>query len=122
MHVYLLATLDTKGREIAYVRDLLREQQITTVVVDTGCVGPPAIAADIPRDAVFGEAGVTLEEMQSRGDRGQAVAMAAKGAAALVGRHHSKGQLAGILGIGGSAGTSIVTAAMRCLPLGVPKL
>jgi uncharacterized protein (UPF0261 family) len=45
-----------------------------------------------------------------------------RGAAALLTRMHGEGRLDGVLGVGGSGGSSIVTTAMRALPVGVPKL
>lgn len=122
MAVYILATLDTKGIEAAFVRDEIAALGIAAVLVDTGCQGAPAVTAGIPRAAVFEAAGTTLEEMQQRGDRGLAVLRAAEGAAAIVSRDFAAGRCAGVLGLGGSAGTTIATAAMRALPLGVPKL
>jgi uncharacterized protein (UPF0261 family) len=80
------------------------------------------VAADISRDEVFRAAGTSLEELRRRGDRGEAVTRAARGAAQLVADRHAQGQVAGVLSLGGSAGTTIGTAAMRALPLGVPKL
>jgi uncharacterized protein (UPF0261 family) len=120
--VYLLATLDTKGHEIAFVRDRLVALGVACQVVDTSCIGAPTIAADVSRDDVFRAAGVSLEAMQQQADRGLAVARAGEGAAALISRWHGEGRVAGVLGIGGGAGTSIGAAAMRALPLGVPKV
>jgi len=122
MPVYLLGTLDTKGHEIAFVRDLLHGYGVTTQVVDTGCLGSPTIPADIPRDAVFQSAGVSLADLRDRNDRGQAVTAAATGAANLIAAAYARGNVEGVLALGGSAGTTIGTSAMRALPLGVPKL
>jgi uncharacterized protein (UPF0261 family) len=97
MTIYLLATLDTKAPEAAFVRDRLLALDVPVEVVDTSC----------------GQRG---------GDRGQAVSAAAAEAVRLVVEAHADGRLSGVLGIGGSAGTTIGTAAMRALPLGVPKL
>lgn len=122
MPVALLATLDTKGPEAAFVRDLLKSFEVPVVLVDTGCLGTPAVTADIPREAVFEAAGTTLAERLEEGDRGKAVTAAAAGASRLVAQWHAEGRLGGVLGLGGSAGTTIGTAAMRGLPLGVPKV
>lgn len=122
MPVYLLATLDTKGVEAAFARDELAALGVPALVIDTGCQGTPAIAADIPREAVYEAAGTTLEAMRRLGDRGTAVTNAANGAAEIVTRLHSDGRVEGLLGLGGSAGTTIATAAMRGLPIGLPKL
>ena len=122
MSVYLLGTLDTKGAEVGFIRDLLRQLSIPTCVMDTGCLGEPTIAADIPRDVVFQSANQNLADLRKQGDRGQAVTQAARGATRLVLEAHARGELEGILSLGGSAGTGIGTSAMRALPLGIPKL
>ncbi len=120
--VFLLATLDTKGREAAFVRDLLTSWDVPVTLVDVGAMGMPAVAADIPRERIFELAGVTLADVQRQADRGGAVTSAAAGAERLVRDAHQRGDLSGVLSLGGSAGTTIGTAAMRALPLGVPKV
>ncbi len=122
MPVYLLATLDTKGHEAVFVRERLVALGVETKIVDTGCVGTPAVAADITREEVFAAAGTSLSTMLDLNDRGRAVTAAAEGAARLIREHHALGRVSSVLGLGGSAGTTIGTAAMRGLPLGVPKL
>ena len=122
MSVYILATLDTKGREAEYVCQVLREARVEVKLVDTGCIGQPQVAADVSRDQLFEAAGTTLQQMTERGDRGEAVSRAADGAIKVVSDAHQAGQLLGVMALGGSAGTTIGTAAMRALPLGVPKV
>jgi uncharacterized protein (UPF0261 family) len=122
MYVFVIATLDTKGTEAALVRGLLVTQGVPTWLVDAGCLGEPQVPADVTREQVFEAAGTSLAAMQAQGDRGEAVARAAQGAARLVQRFHGEGQLAGVLALGGGAGTTIGTAAMHVLPVGVPKL
>ena len=122
MAVYLLATLDTKGHEAALVRDRLRELGVHVVVVDAGCLGQPQIQADIPRERVFRAAGCSIDDLRQKNDRGQAVTRAAEGATQIVLQAHAEGKLSGVLGLGGSAGTTIGTAAMRALPIGIPKV
>ena len=122
MTVYLLATLDTKGEEANFVRERLQAAGVETCLVDTSCIGDPAVPADIPREDVYAAAGADLAEVQKRGDRGEAISLAAAGASQLISQKHQQGEVSGVLGQGGSAGTTIGTAAMRALPLGVPKL
>lgn len=122
MSVFLLVTLDTKGAEAEFVRQRLLALGVETVLVDTGCLGEPRASPDVPRSKVFAAAGSSLEALQQRKDRGEAVAAASRGAARLAADWHAQGRLTGVLGLGGSAGTAIATAAMRALPLGVPKL
>ncbi len=122
MPVLLIGTLDTKGSEVGYVRDRLRARGVNVMVMDAGSMGVPSIESDISREAVFLAAGANLVEVRAAADRGQAVSLAAEGAAKLATELHGKGRLDGVLSLGGSAGTTIGTAAMRALPLGVPKL
>jgi uncharacterized protein (UPF0261 family) len=120
--VFLFATLDTKGREADYVRTLLTSWGVAVTLVDVGAVGAPAVAPDITRDRIFELAGTTAAAIQERRDRGEAVTAAAAGAARLAREAHSRGEVSGVIGLGGSAGTAIGTAAMRALPIGVPKV
>jgi uncharacterized protein (UPF0261 family) len=122
MSIYLLVTLDTKGPEAAFVRDRLTELGVESVVVDTGCVGEPTFAGDVTREELFTAAGTSLNAMRQQNDRGAAVTKAAQGAAQIVSAAFRDGTVDGVLALGGSAGTTIGTSAMRALPIGVPKL
>jgi len=95
--VYLLATLDTKGPEAAFLRERLIELGIEVETLDMSC----------------GQRG---------GDRGEAVNAAAAEATRQISEAFAAGKVEGVIAIGGSAGTTIGTAAMRGLPIGVPKL
>ncbi len=120
MPVVLLGTFDTKGTEFAFVRDLLRAQGLETLTIDAGSQGAPTFAPDFARNKVFQAAGTSLASIST--DRGRAVEAAALGASKIVTALHLEGKVDAILGLGGSAGTTIATAAMRALPFGVPKL
>lgn len=122
MSVHLFATLDTKGDEAEFVRGRLRELGVEVTLVDVGCLGEPRVQADVTREDLFAAAGTTLAEMRSCGDRGLAVTKAAEGAATLAARRYTEGKLSAVVGLGGSAGSTIASAAMRTLPLGVPKV
>ncbi|MDY3563523.1 Tm-1-like ATP-binding domain-containing protein [Gemmata sp. JC673] len=122
MSVLLVGTLDTKGAEFAYVRDRLRAAGVPVLVADAGVIAPPAFAADVSREELFRAAGASYESVKAAADRGKAIELAATGAAKLAAQLHKQGRLSGVLGMGGSAGTTIGTAAMRALPVGVPKL
>jgi uncharacterized protein (UPF0261 family) len=122
MSVLLAGTLDTKGVEFAFVRDLLRQTGLSCLVLDAGVLGPPFFAPDITRQEVYAAAGTSLDGIRAAGDRGQAITAAARGAAVIAQRLHAEGRLEAVLGLGGSAGTTIATSAMRALPFGVPKV
>jgi uncharacterized protein (UPF0261 family) len=119
--VVLAGTLDTKGHEYHFLRDRLHEHGVDVLVVDVG-VYAPQIEPDISREEVARSAGENIGELASAGDRGAATEAMGRGAAALLMSLHAQGRVQGLLGIGGSGGSSIVTTAMRALPVGVPKL
>ncbi|MFB5762089.1 Tm-1-like ATP-binding domain-containing protein [Paenibacillus medicaginis] len=120
--VVLLGTLDTKGVEYGYVRDRLQEQGVDTILIDAGVIGEPQITPDITREEVAQAAGADVKILAASGDRGNAVITMACGASLITKRLYEKGQLDGILGLGGSGGSALVTQAMRDLPIGIPKL
>src|SRR5258708_6834530 len=120
--VYLLVTLDTKGIEAAYLRDRLCSLGLRVLLVDTSTLGPPRTTPDVTREAIFGSVGTSAIDVRLTLDRRQAVAIAAEGVATFIREKYVRGDVAGVLGLGGGAGTIIGTAAMRALPLGVPKL
>ncbi|MFZ1996277.1 MAG: Tm-1-like ATP-binding domain-containing protein [Solirubrobacteraceae bacterium] len=120
--VLLLGTLDTKGPEYAYVRDRLIDLGVGTLVVDAGIREPQAITPDVARHELAQAAGATSEHLAHEDDRGAAVKAMARGAAAVVRRLFDEGRFGGMLALGGSGGSSIAAAAMRALPVGVPKL
>ncbi len=122
MSIYLIATLDTKGVEAGWIRESLMRQGHRVTLVDVGSSGDPQIDPDIDRAMVFEAAGTSWSVVRSDQDRGEAVAAAARGVAQLIRQHADQGLVEGVLSIGGSAGTSIGTSAMRALPLGIPKV
>jgi len=122
MAVVIVGTLDTKGEEISFTRDVIESQGIDVHVVDVGVMDDPEFEPETTASKVAEAAGTTLEGLRETGDRGEAMEAMGEGAAAVVTRLHDDGTLDGILGLGGSGNTSIATTAMRALPVGVPKL
>ncbi len=120
--VVAIGTLDTKGAEYAFLRDRLIEHGADVILVDAGVQGEPTIEADVSRQEVARAAGADVEELAAAGDRGAAVETMSRGAAAIVERLYQEGRLDGVVGMGGTGGTSLVTHAMQRLPVGVPKL
>ena len=122
MAVLLIGTLDTKGTEFAYVRERLLAAGVPVLVADAGVIGPAPFVADISREEIFSAAGVRYADVKATADRGHAITLASQGVAKIVAKLYRDGKLSGVLSLGGSAGTTIGTAAMRALPVGVPKL
>ncbi len=119
--VVVLGTMDSKAQELAYVRDVVSAQGVDTLLVDLG-VFEPSIPPDITREQVAQLAGIDLDDIVSRRDRGEAVAAMTTAAGIIARKLFEEGRLQGIISLGGSAGTTIGTAAMQVLPVGIPKV
>jgi uncharacterized protein (UPF0261 family) len=120
--IVLVGTLDTKGQEYAFLRDRIAEAGARVVLVDAGVMGAPQVDADVPREEVARAAGAEHSDLVRAGDRGHAMEVMGRGAGAIVGRLHAEGRVQGIAAIGGSGNASVAAAAMRDLPVGLPKL
>jgi uncharacterized protein (UPF0261 family) len=120
--IVLFCALDTKGEEARLVRDYIAARGHRPLVVNTGVIGEPPFAPDVSAAEVASAGGTTLDALRQQADRGAAIAAMARGAAAVAARLRQDGRLDGAVGLGGSAGTSVASAAMRALPVGVPKV
>jgi uncharacterized protein (UPF0261 family) len=120
--VALIGTLDTKGDEIAYVRERLEALHVDAIVIDSGILGEPGCVADIGREEVAAAGGHALADVQAAGSRGAAVSLMVDGVRALVVRLFAEGRVQGVLCLGGAEGALLGAAAMHALPVGVPKL
>jgi uncharacterized protein (UPF0261 family)/ABC-type branched-subunit amino acid transport system ATPase component len=115
--VVVAGTLDTKGDELRFIRDLLKQAGLRTRLVDLSTSGKPS-GADVPPIEVAlghprGSSGIFT------GDRGTSVAAMAQAFETWIKRQTG---VAGIISAGGSGGTAMVAPAMRALPVGVPKV
>ena len=120
--IVCIATLDTKGQEIKFIKDMIERRGHKTLIVDSGILGKPTIPPDITREEVATAAGTTLDEIKVIGNESKAVEMMTVGLCHLVKNLYHSGRLDGVISIGGGMGTSMATTAMKELPLGVPKL
>jgi uncharacterized protein (UPF0261 family) len=120
--IALVGTLDTKGAEIAYVRDRLLELGTQPVVIDSGILGEPGCAADVTREEVARAGGHRLDDVRRARSRGAAVELMLEGVRATCVRLYADGRVAGVLCLGGAEGALLGAAAMHALPVGVPKL
>ena len=122
MNVFLPGTFDTKGTEFAFLKSLLEKQGFHCICADAGVLNPPSFAPDISREEVFLAAGTTLNKVLLEKNRGKAVEAGANGLAKITIDLFNQGKIHGVLGMGGSAGTTLGTSAMRALPFGIPKI
>ena len=120
--VALLGALDTKGAEYGFVKECIEARGHRTLLIDVGVLQPPRIEPEVTRQEVARAAGVELEELLRKKDRGEAVAAMSRGAAIVVPKLYAEKKFDAIMALGGGGGTSVACAAMRALPLGVPKV
>jgi uncharacterized protein (UPF0261 family)/ABC-type branched-subunit amino acid transport system ATPase component len=116
-HVIIAGTLDTKGEELRYIRDIIKAAGLRTRLVDLSTAGrnqgADVSAQEVALASPSGSAGI------ASGDRGTAVGAMTEAFRAWVGKQQN---VAGIISAGGSGGTAMATAGMQTLPVGVPKL
>ncbi len=120
--IWIVGTMDTKGIEFGFIKERIEAAGVTTCVVNTGILGESQLKPDISADDVAHAGGSSLNALRDEGDRGNSVTVMAQGAARLIAEKHAAGEVDGIISLGGSAGTTIGTTAMRALPVGVPKM
>ncbi|MGZ6271206.1 MAG: Tm-1-like ATP-binding domain-containing protein [Candidatus Limnocylindrales bacterium] len=120
--ILLIGTLDTKGHEYEYIRDLIRSRGHQTFVLDAGVLGEPTFTPDSPAVRTAEAGGGSLAELREKRDRGHALEIMGLGARALVGPLLAEGKFDAVFCMGGSGGTSIGSTAMQALPVGLPKL
>jgi len=116
--VYVVGTADTKGEELVHIQSLIAEAGAAAWLVDVG-IRTPAVPVDVAAAEVAACHPDGVEAVLSTNDRGTAVAAMGEAFARFIA---ARDDIAGIVGIGGGGGTSIVTAGMRVLPVGLPKL
>jgi len=120
-NIAILATLDTKGAEVASMRGLLETLGYAATVIDIAPLGPPAIRADLTNDEVARQGGWKLAELVRTGRRDQIMEVMGKGAGKLLSHLFLEGRIAGAIGLGGNQGTAVSAMAMQVLPFGFPK-
>jgi len=118
-----MGTLDTKSREIQYLRDRILESGLKVIVLDNGVLGEPqGIVPDIPARETAKAAGTTLEEVRKKPSRGEAIEEMIRGCMVLVKRLYDQGRIHGAISFGGAEGGVMAGTSMQVLPPGFPKI
>jgi uncharacterized protein (UPF0261 family) len=120
--IAVVATLDTKGPEAAFLRDCIQDTGHQTLVVDTGMLFDPLFEADISRSNVLAAIGIgNIEELRREGKSALTKVMTDALVTTLT-RLYAENKISGVISLGGAQGTAVSTAAMRMLPIGFPKV
>jgi uncharacterized protein (UPF0261 family) len=118
----VVATMDTKGREALFLAECLKKQKIAVKILDAGIKGKSPAAVDISREKVARAGGKSLAEVRNIGHEGKALQIMMAGAVHWAEALHRQNKIQGIIGLGGSMGTTLGTGVMRAFPIGFPKL
>jgi uncharacterized protein (UPF0261 family) len=118
---YVIATMDTKGIEARFAAERLRTAGVNVRTVDVSTLGPAAVEPDVDRETVWRAKFPTGFEIGTH-DRGEAIGRMAEALRVYLLAETAAGRVQGVLGLGGSGGTSLITTALRALPIGLPKL
>ncbi len=113
----VVGTFDTKGKELRFMADRLKKLGIPVRTVDLSTSGKPS-SADVPANQVASMHPRGTSQVMS-GDRGGSIEAMAEAFARWIERERDIG---GIISAGGSGGTTLATAGMRVLPVGIPKI
>ncbi|MCX5780084.1 MAG: Tm-1-like ATP-binding domain-containing protein [Firmicutes bacterium] len=120
--VVILGTLDTKGEEFKFIKDIIESQGMETLVINAGVLGKPYFQPDIANTLVAEAGGTDLAQLIAANDRGKAIDVMMKGSAKIMTDLEKQGIIGAVISLGGTAGTTIGTHAMQALSVGVPKL
>lgn len=119
--VLIVGALDTKGQEFNFVKQEFKKRNIGTIVMDAGILGKPFFKADISNEKLAKAGGSNLKILKSL-DRGKAIDVMMKGISLITKLLYSNSKIAGIIGMGGSAGVLFACSAMKVVPIGFPKI
>jgi uncharacterized protein (UPF0261 family) len=121
--VCILGAFDTKGEDHAFLREEIIKLGHQVFTVNIGVLGSTTLfPVDLEASEVVKAAGVDLQQIRAAKDKAEAMKAVDQGAPKVVRGLYEQGRFDGIIGMGGSGGSSIIASAMRALPIGVPKV
>jgi uncharacterized protein (UPF0261 family) len=118
----IIATLDTKGREAAYVKKHVQKCGVDSLLTDIGTLGKPFVHPDISAYEVARAGGFDLKEIIRKKNRTDAVRAMQEGGAIIAAHLVKQKKIHGVIGMGGGTGTAVISYIMRSLPFGLPKV
>ncbi len=121
--VLVIGTFDTKGPECQYLRERIEAYGCKTLALDSGILGEAeGIKAEFTRQMVAEAAGFDIDTIRKSGSRGKAVERMLVGVRKIAKQLHDEKKIHGLVSLGGAEGAVLASAAMRHLPVGIPKL
>jgi uncharacterized protein (UPF0261 family) len=120
--IALLITLDTKDQEAGYLIEQIESRGMKAMLIDIGVVGTPGISATFSREEVARAGGAELKDLLANPTREEAGPIMVKGAIRILKAKLESNEVHGVLGLGGTQGTSSCCDIMQVLPYGLPKV
>lgn len=120
--IIVLGTMDTKGREMKFIKETIEKAGCATLVMDTGVIGEPLFEPDVSRQEISEAGGMSFQELMKKPSREIASPLMNRGATRIIRKLIEQNKVHGIISLGGTQGTTLSTAVMRELPLGFPKV
>ncbi|MBQ9827247.1 MAG: Tm-1-like ATP-binding domain-containing protein [Lachnospiraceae bacterium] len=119
--IAIIGTLDTKGREFGFIKQLIEERGLGTFCLNTG-VFDPLFEADVSNAEIAAAVGADIKAIVEARDRATATDVISRGLKEILPKLYAEGKFDAVISAGGSGGTSMAAPAMRALPIGVPKM
>ena len=122
--IVIICNLDTRGEDIAFVKDLIKSRGHEAILLDFSMEEPPPFPGDITCEQVAERGGLPIATVRQyyRSNRDAATNNQIKGASAIIGDLMAEGRMHGVIGIGGATATLVSTSVMKTLPFGMPKV
>jgi len=122
--ILILCNLDTRGEDIKFVKEMIEARGHRGIFLDFSMEEPPPFPGDITCEQVAEAGGLPIEKVREyyRTNRSTATDNQIKGATIIAQDLFKKGEVDGVVGLGGGTGAIISTSVMQTLPFGVPKL
>ncbi|MBI5069616.1 MAG: Tm-1-like ATP-binding domain-containing protein [Deltaproteobacteria bacterium] len=122
--IAIVCNLDTRGEDIAFVKELIASRGHEALFLDFSMEEPPPFPGDVRTEEVAARGGMSIEQVREkyRSDRDAATRNQIAGAAAILEELVAAGRVHGVIGIGGGTATLVATSVMKRLPFGMPKL
>ncbi len=120
--IAVIGTLDSKGHEHAFLAEEIQKRGHKPMLIDLGTGSDPCVSPDITRYEVAAAAGLDLQPLLDRSDRGECVVAMSQAIPHCLEKLVRENQIHGVISLGGGGGTALATAGMRALPIGFPKV
>ena len=121
--ICVIGAFDTKGEDHAFLRQAILKLGCQVLTINIGILGTTTLfPVDFEAKDALEAGGIDLGGIRAQGDKGAAMKAFDQAAPRLVRELYDQGKFDGIIGMGGSGGSSIIASAMRSIPIGLPKV